>query len=123
MKTTIQKYIKACHLCTHYNASRRKKHGHLHPISSPDAPFALIGIHYCGHFKRTPCDNQYVLVITDYFTRHITAFTLPSCTTATTVQVLFNEFLSKYGIPSVILLSDQGPHFQNQVMHNIQKLI
>ena len=72
--------------------------------------------------ERTPSENQYVLVITDYFTRHITAIALPNCTAETTVQALFNEFFCKYGIPSNIL-SDQGPHFHNQLMENLQKLI
>ncbi|CAF2061710.1 unnamed protein product [Rotaria magnacalcarata] len=122
MKSTIQRYIKACRLCTQYNISRHKKYGQLRPISPPEGPFTLVGIDYCGPFKQTPRENQYVLVITDYFTRHITAIALPNCTAQTTAQALFNEFFCKYGIPSVIL-SDQGSHFQNQLMGNIKKLI
>ncbi|CAF2019560.1 unnamed protein product [Rotaria magnacalcarata] len=122
MKSTIQRYIKACRLCTQYNISRHKKYGQLRPISPPEGPFTLVGIDYCGPFKQTPRENQYVLVITDYFTRHITAIALPNCTAETTAQALFNEFFCKYGIPSVIL-SDQGSHFQNQLMGNIKKLI
>ena len=82
----------------------------------------LIGIDYCGPLKRTPRENQYVLVITDYFTRHITAIALPNCTAETTAQALFNEYFCKYGVPTVIL-SDQGSHFRNQLMSNIQNLI
>ncbi|CAF1282589.1 unnamed protein product [Didymodactylos carnosus] len=60
--------------------------------------------------------------MTDYFTRHITALALPDCTAQTTAQSLFNDYFCKFGIPSVIL-SDQGPHFQNILFENIQKLI
>ena len=63
-----------------------------------------------------------MLVITDYFTRHITAIALPNCTAETTAQVLFNEYFCKYGVPTVVL-SDQGSHFRNQLMTNIQRLI
>ena len=122
MKFTIQQYIKSCLLCQQYNVSRKKKYGQLNPIPPPDRPFDLIGIDYCGPLKRTPRENQYVLVITDYFTRYITAVALPNCTVETTAQALFNEFFCKYGIPSVIL-SDQGPHFHNQLMENMQNLI
>ena len=122
MKGAIKHYIKNCSLCQQYNIGRHKKHGHLRPIQPPEGPFLLIGIDYCGPFKRTPRENQYVLVITDYFTRHVTALALPNCTAETTAQALFNEYFCKYGIPAVIL-SDQGSHFQNQLMENIQRLI
>ena len=122
MRLTIKNYIDSCILCKTYNISRQKKHGHLRPISPPDGPFLLIGIDYCGPLKRTPRENQYVLVITDYFTRHITAIALPNCTAETTAQALFNEYFCKYGVPTVIL-SDQGSHFRNQLMSNIQNLI
>lgn len=122
MKSTIQSYIQSCLLCKQYNISRYKRHGHLRPITPPEGPFQLIGIDYCGPLKRTPRENQYVLIITDYFTRHVTAVALPNCTAETTAQALFNEYFCKYGVPSVIL-SDQGSHFRNQLMENIKYLI
>ena len=119
---TIKQHIKSCFLCQQYNISRQKKPGQLRPISPPEGPFALIGIDYCGPLKQTPRDNQYVLVITDYFTRHVTAIALPRCTAEMTAQALFNEYFCKYGVPAVIL-SDQGSHFRNQLMENIKYLI
>jgi hypothetical protein len=82
----------------------------------------MIGIDYCGPLKCTPRENQYVLVITDYFTRHVTAIALPNNTAEITAQALFNQYFCIYGIPAVIL-SDQGSHFRNQLMHNISSLI
>ena len=122
MKSTIKHYIESCLLCKQYNVTRNKRYGHLRPIAPPDGPFLLIGIDYCGPLKRTPRENQYVLVITDHFSRHITAIALPNCTAETTAQALFNEYFCKYGIPAVIL-SDQGSHFRNQLMDNIKNLI
>ena len=122
MKSTIRRYIQSCLLCKQYNVNRHKNHGYLRPIDPPEGPFLLIGIDYCGPLKSTPRENQYVLVITDYFTRHVTAIALPNCTAETTAQALFNEYFCKYGVPAVIL-SDQGPHFRNQLMANIKHLI
>ena len=122
MKTTIQRYVKSCSLCTQFNLSRAKNYGHLRSIPQPEGPFALIGIDFCGPWPRTPRENQYVLVITDCFTRHITAIALPNCTAETTAHTLFEEFFCKFGIPSVIL-SDRGTHFQNKLMENLQQLI
>ena len=122
MKSNIKSYINSCHLCKQFNIRRHKSHGHLRPITPPEGPFLLVGIDYCGPLKRTPRENQYVLIITDYFTRHVAAIPLPNCTAATTAQALFNEYFCKYGIPAVIL-SDQGSHFRNQLMENITRLI
>lgn len=122
MKLHIKSYIDSCIPCKQYNISRHKPYGFLHPTSPPEGPFQIIGIDYCGPFARTPRENQYVLVITDHFTRYVTAIALPSCTAEMTARTIFNEYFCKFGIPSVIL-SDQGTHFQNQLMANIQILI
>jgi hypothetical protein len=122
MKHSIKQHIKSCIPCQQFNVSRQKPHGRLRSIPPPDGPFQLIGIDFCGPLKRTPRDNQYVLVITDYFTRHISAIALPNCTADTTAATLFNEYFCKYGIPSV-MISDRGSHFHNQLMTNMRLLI
>ena len=122
MKSSISNHIQSCLPCQQHNISRRKRYGQLHPISPPDGPFMLVGIDFCGPLPRSPRENQYVLVITDYFTRYITAIALPNCTAETTAYTLFNDYFCKFGIPGTIL-SDQGRHFQNHLMQNIEKLI
>ncbi|CAF2130055.1 unnamed protein product [Rotaria magnacalcarata] len=109
-------------LCTQFNIDRAKRYGHLHSIPPPEGPFALIGIDFCGPLPRTPRENQYALVITDYFTRYITALALPNCTADITARALFDDLFCKFGIPSAIL-SDRGTHFQNKLMENLQNLI
>ncbi|CAF4762051.1 unnamed protein product, partial [Rotaria sp. Silwood2] len=98
MRTTIQRYVKNCRLCIQFNLSRNKRHGHLRSIPLPEGPFALIGMDYCGPLPRTPRENQYVLVITDHFTRYITAVALPNSTAEITAEALFNEYFCEFGI-------------------------
>ncbi|CAF4172165.1 unnamed protein product, partial [Rotaria magnacalcarata] len=54
MKQSIFQHIRSCLPCQQHNISRSKKPGRLQPISTPEGPFQLIGIDYCGPFKRTP---------------------------------------------------------------------
>lgn len=122
MKDSVVRYVKACLPCQQYNVSRIKKPGHLCPIEPPEGPFQAIGIDYCGPFKRTPRENQYVLCITDYFTRWIIALALPDCSAKTTAEAIFNEYICHYGVP-VTILSDQGTHFNNQLMDALAKLV
>jgi hypothetical protein len=122
MKQSITLYIQSCLLCQQYNVSRSKKPGRLQPIPPPEGPFQLIGMDYCGPLKQTPRGNQYVLCITDYFTRWIVAVAVPDCSAQTTAEALFNEYICKYGVPAAIL-SDQGTHFHNQLMQAMSKLL
>ena len=122
MRNSIKHYIKSCHLCQQYNVSRQRKPGKLCSVSPPDGPFQVIGVDFCGPLKPTPRENRYVLVITDYFTRHIVAIPLPNCSAEKTAEALFNEYFCKFGIPCLII-SDQGSHFRNQLMTSMRLLI
>ena len=122
VKDSVVRYVKACLLCQQYNVSRIKKPGYLYPIDPPEGPFQMIGIDYCGPFKRTPRKNQYVLCITDYFTRWIIAIALPNCSAKTTAETIFSGYICRYGVP-VTLLSDKGTHFNNQLMDTMTKLV
>lgn len=57
---------------------------------------------YCGPLICIPRENQYVLVMTDYFIQHVTAIALLDCSANTTAQALFTDFFCKYEVPSVI---------------------
>lgn len=122
MRNSINHYIKSCQLCQQYNISRQKKPGKLRSVSPPEGPFQVIGMDFCGPLQRTPRENRYVLIITDYFTRHIVAVPLPNCSAEKTAEALFNEYFCKFGIPCLII-SDQGSHFRNQLMASMRSLI
>ena len=122
MKRSIHQYIRACHLCQQYNVDRQKRPGQLRSIAPPEGPFQVIGIDYCGPLKITPRSNRYVLIITDYFTRYIVAVPLSNCSAEKTAEALFNNYFCHFGIPELII-SDQGSHFRNQLLHNMRLLI
>ncbi|CAF3741226.1 unnamed protein product [Rotaria socialis] len=105
MKRPISQHIQSCLLCQQHNINRSKKPGRLQPISTSEGLFQMIGIDYCGPFKQTPSGNQYVLCITDYFTRWVTAIALPDCSAQTTAQAIFTAYICRYGVP-LSMLSD-----------------
>lgn len=109
MKESIVQFIKSGPLCQQYNVSHARKPGHLCSIEPPNGPFQMIGVDYCGPFKRIPRDNQYVLCITDYYTRWITAVATTHCSAQTTARVIFEEHICRYGPPNKIL-SDKSTH-------------
>jgi transposase InsO family protein len=115
MRDTIQRHVQACIPCQQYNYSRQKKAGHLHPIPPTDIPYSVISMDFCGPFIESPRENKFVLVISDLFTRHVTAIATPNNTAETTAMVLYREIFCKYGVCST-LITDQGTHFNNHLM-------
>ncbi|CAF5075490.1 unnamed protein product, partial [Rotaria socialis] len=49
------------------------------------------------------------------FTKWVIAIPLPNQTALTTAEVLYEHYICIYGVPHTIL-SDQGPHFNNQLI-------
>jgi len=122
MKSSINSHIKSCLVCQAHNISRQKRPGFLQPNPSPVGLNQLLGIDFCGSFSSTPQDNRYVLCLTDYFTKFVTAVALPTCTAAVTASTIFKEYICRYGVPKAIL-SDQGTSFKNQLMNSLSALI
>ena len=91
MRKTIQRHVKACALCQQYNYSRVKRPDHLHPIPPTAIPFSIIRIDYCRPFVESSRANKYVLVITDLFTRHVTAVPLSHNTAELTALTLYRD--------------------------------
>lgn len=59
---------------------------------------------------------EYILVITDYYTRYAQAYPARNQTAHTTAEILYNKFIAIYGFPSR-LHSDQGPNFTSKIIN------
>ncbi|CAF1636815.1 unnamed protein product, partial [Adineta ricciae] len=122
MRRSIRRHVQACTLCQQFNITRKKPAGHLHPVPPTAVPFSVIGMDYCGPFVTSSNENKYVLVVTDLFSRFVTAIPLPSNTANVTALTLFRYIFCKYGVCST-LITDQGTHFNNQLMRAFQHLL
>jgi hypothetical protein len=76
---------------------------------------------FCGPFVESSRDNKYILVVTDLFTRHVTAIPLSNNTAELTALTLYRDIFCKYGVCST-LITDQGSHFNNNLMRALQHL-
>lgn len=121
LKQSVINHIKSCLVCQAYNINRQKRPGYLCPTSPPDGPNQLIGIDFCGPFPITPHDNKYVLCLTDYFTKFVTALPLPTCSAQDTAEAIFKHYICIFGIPKAII-TDQGTSFKNQLLSSFSEL-
>lgn len=122
MSDSVITYIKSCLPCQAYNISRSKRPGFLHPVPVSDGPNQLLGIDFCGPFPTTPSDNRYVLCLTDYFTKFVTAVALPTCSASATADALFSNYICIHGVPKAIV-TDQGPSFKNNLLSSLSILL
>ena len=82
------------------------------------APLELIALEILAPFPVTLQGSEYILVISDYFTKWTECYVI-SNQEATTVAVKpANEFISRFCVPRQ-LHSDQGTNFESNVMAEI----
>jgi IS30 family transposase len=107
---------KACIQCARHNIVRRGYHGLKNIIAY--APFDHIGIDLLGPLPVTEQNNTYILVVIDVCTRYIIARPLPSKQSDHVSSALMKIF-GDYGVPKLILQSDNGREMKNSLMEMI----
>jgi transposase InsO family protein len=83
-------------------------------------PLELVCIDFLG-LEESKGKFQYILVITDVFTKYAWAIPTKNQTAVTTAKVLYDQFLVHYGFP-VRLHSDQGRQFEGRLIQELCKL-
>jgi transglutaminase/protease-like cytokinesis protein 3 len=81
-----------------------------------------IALDILGPLPCTSDGNQYIVVISDYFTKYVEAYALKDHTALTVPDKLVTEFICRYGVPSIIH-SDQGPEFESTLFKEMCRLL
>ena len=106
LQSDVRSYVGGCDVC-----SRRK-----HPTKRKRAPMQTVQVGYpmeriatdiLGEFPETENRNQYILVVSDYFSKWTEAFPMPYMEAQTVARIIVNEVICRFGVPRVIH-SDQG---------------
>ena len=75
-----------------------------------------------GPLPLTSRGNQYMLVVTDLFTKWVEAFPLADTTATTLATILMNNIVCRYGVPAY-LHSDQGANLCSTVVQELCRLL
>ena len=75
-----------------------------------------------GPLPRTTNGNEYILVVCDYFTKWVECYALPDHRAQTVANAVVSNFVSRFGVPSVIH-SDQGREFESRLFEEVCQLL
>ena len=73
----------------------------------------MVGMDLIGPLKKTKNGNQYILTMTDYFSKYVESIALTDKQASTVAQRIFQVYC-RQGAP-VKILNDQGREFLNEV--------
>ena len=108
VKVTIQLCSK-CQLCKN-NKSVDATERYATPV---EGPFIHLGMDIIGPLPITERNNQYIIVIVDYFTKWVEAEPLATVTSKDVIYFLSRVF-ARHGTPQVVT-TDNGPQFNSEL--------
>lgn len=86
------------------------------------APFERIAMDILDTRKRTSRGFQYILVISDYFSKYTDAFPLRRHTAPVVADILMRRWIVYHGVPRQIH-TDQGTEFESTLMQTLARLL
>ena len=85
-------------------------------------PMSVVGIDIMGPLNPSYAGNQYIIVVSCYYTKWVEAFAVPNHTAATVADKLVQKVFLRLGFP-IQIHSDQGREFESQLFHQLCKLL
>ena len=120
MYKDVEHWIRSCVDCATRKTPRNKHKALLLPIPV-EGPFDRIAVDCLGPLPTTWSGNKYIVVFTDYLTRWVEAFPVPTITAVQIAKLLTDEIIPRHGAPRT-LLSDRGKNFLSLLVAEVCRL-
>ena len=119
MARDINNYVRKRCRCIADKRPNIPERAKLSPIES-SYPFEVVAIDF---IHLDPCKGgfEYVLVVTDLFTKFVQMYATRKKSTKAAATKIFNEFILSYGFPKRIM-HDKGPEWNSHLFEDLHKL-
>lgn len=118
MKSDVAKYVRNCHTCLRSKPEQKPPAGLMGKSLEISKCWEVISTDLCGPFPRSSHGNQYILVVTDNFSKFSLFFPLRKATAASVTRVMKEHVLMVFGIPR-FLKTDNGVQFRSREFNNL----
>lgn len=115
-----EEFIKRCPRCQ-MSKSVRAPPADLIPLPICEGPNERIHMDLLGTLKASAGGKKYILVITDAFTKYTELASICQKTADEVATALFERWIIRHAVP-LMLVTDQGKEFCNQVVEEVCKL-
>ena len=117
----VRDFCRACTSCATRKTPAPRRRAPLGTIRA-GYPMQIIAVDILGLLPESTNGNLYILVVGDYFTRWMEAYTIRKQEATTVAQKLLDEIFCRFSTPEQ-LHSDQGSQFESQLIAEVCKLM
>ena len=108
----VELFVKDCVPCSDSDKTHRTQIAPLKPRNIPKGPWLDLGIDIMGPFNQAPRGFEYLIVLTDYYSKWPEALATSSTNTKVIIDFLRSKFAT-WGLP-ISITSDNGPQFVSE---------
>ena len=120
MEEEVRYFISKLCTCVRKKTPHVQGQAPLPPIIT-SSPLEVVGVHFL-HLEKSSVGFEYILLLTDHFTRYTQAYPTKNKAAKTAANHLYNDFILRFDRPCKIL-HDQGGEFKNNLFKNLAKLL
>ncbi|GBM44171.1 Retrovirus-related Pol polyprotein from transposon 412 [Araneus ventricosus] len=113
----VIRYVASCHSCIQRRGFAKNVNAPVQSIPTADYPFQKVAFDAIGPLVTSKNGNEWIIVISDYFTRYPEAYALPNIQSHNVAKVLI-DFISRHCVIQT-LYSDRGSNFHSNAMQEV----
>jgi hypothetical protein len=122
MESSINEHIKKCETCQKSSNRYPTRRAPLQPLPQPSGPAQRIHIDLFGGLKTSTKGNNYVMVMTDAFSKLVTLAAIKDKNPKTVAVAFMDNYVHRYGVPKHIH-SDMGKEWCNEFIRTLWSLL
>lgn len=118
MRTSIARYVKQCKVCLAQKVPQLRPPGLMGKEKIIKFPWQAISVDLMGPLPKSLKGHQYILAVSDWFTKFPLLFPLREATAPKICQLLEEHVFLLFGVPQIVMV-DNGTQFVSDKFRNL----